>query len=130
MDCGLYTPRKLPLDWDGKPIPLWLWKLHGLGTKYPCEVCGNFVYLGRKAFDQHFMEWRHTHGMRCLGVPNTRHFYQITRIEDVLKLWESMKTTSGSNTSSNNGNNEEVEDRHGNVYTKRVFEDMRRQGLI
>jgi splicing factor 3A subunit 3 len=136
MDGGVYNPLKLPLDWDGKPIPLWLWKLHGLGTKYPCEVCGNYVYLGRKAFDQHFMEWRHAHGMRCLGVPNTRHFYQITKIDEVLALWAEMKKTApvggsgASGSGAGGGGVEEVEDRYGNVYSKRVYEDMRRQGLI
>lgn len=51
---AIYNPLNLPLDWDGKPIPYWLWKLHGLGVRYPCEICGNHVYMGRKAFDQHF----------------------------------------------------------------------------
>jgi len=27
----IYNPLKLPLGWDGKPIPYWLYKLHGLG---------------------------------------------------------------------------------------------------
>src|SRR6266542_2127141 len=78
----IYNPLKLPLGWDGKPIPYWLYKLHGLGVEYPCEICGNYVYMGRKAFDRHFQEWRHAHGMRCLGIPNTRHFHEITLIED------------------------------------------------
>ncbi|CAG8510432.1 3533_t:CDS:2 [Racocetra fulgida] len=50
----IYNPLKLPLGWDGKPIPYWLYKLHGLGVEYPCEICGNYVYMGRKAFDRHF----------------------------------------------------------------------------
>jgi splicing factor 3A subunit 3 len=50
----IYNPLKLPLGWDGKPIPYWLYKLHGLGVEYPCEICGNFVYMGRKAFERHF----------------------------------------------------------------------------
>jgi splicing factor 3A subunit 3 len=50
----IYNPLKLPLGWDGKPIPFWLYKLHGLGVEYGCEICGNFVYMGRKAFDKHF----------------------------------------------------------------------------
>lgn len=50
----VYNPLKLPLGWDGKPIPYWLYKLHGLGVEYSCEICGNFVYMGRKAFDRHF----------------------------------------------------------------------------
>ena len=53
-DGKIYNPLKLPLDWDGKPIPFWLWKLHGLGVQFPCEICGNFVYRGRSAFVHHF----------------------------------------------------------------------------
>ncbi|CAG8454244.1 9755_t:CDS:10 [Ambispora gerdemannii] len=90
----IYNPLKLPLGWDGKPIPYWLYKLHGLGVEYPCEICGNYVYMGRKAFDRHFQEWRHAHGMRCLGIPNTRHFHEITLIEDAYALWEKLKSTS------------------------------------
>jgi len=29
-------------------------------------------------------EWRHAHGMRCLGIPNTAHFANVTQIEDAL----------------------------------------------
>lgn len=57
----IYNPLKLPLDWDGKPIPYWLWKLHGLGVQFSCEICGNYVYMGRKAFDQHFYVYMHHH---------------------------------------------------------------------
>lgn len=53
-DERIYNPLKLPLGWDGKPIPYWLYKLHGLGVEFPCEICGNYVYMGRKAFDRHF----------------------------------------------------------------------------
>ena len=40
-------------------------------------------------------EWRHAHGMRCLKIPNTRHFHEITLIEDALSLWEKIKSTAG-----------------------------------
>jgi splicing factor 3A subunit 3 len=53
-EVKLYNPLKLPIGWDGKPIPYWLYKLHGLGVEYPCEICGNYVYMGRKAFEKHF----------------------------------------------------------------------------
>jgi splicing factor 3A subunit 3 len=49
-----YNPKNLPLDWDGKPIPYWLYKLHGLNIGYSCEICGNQVYKGPKAFQRHF----------------------------------------------------------------------------
>ena len=29
-DEFVYNPLKLPMGWDGKPIPYWLYKLHGL----------------------------------------------------------------------------------------------------
>jgi splicing factor 3A subunit 3 len=43
----IYNPLKLPLGWDGKPIPYWLYKLHGLGVEYRCEICSDYVYMGR-----------------------------------------------------------------------------------
>jgi splicing factor 3A subunit 3 len=125
----IYNPLKLPLDWDGKPIPFWLWKLHGLGVPFSCEVCGNFVYMGRRAFDQHFYEWRHNHGMKCLGVPNTSHFFQVTQIEDVKRLWEKMRQTAKTEALRADWM-EECEDSSGNVYDRRTFEDLKRQGLI
>lgn len=29
----IYNPKKVPLDWTGKPIPYWLYKLHGLNIE-------------------------------------------------------------------------------------------------
>jgi splicing factor 3A subunit 3 len=40
----IYNPLKLPLGWDGKPIPYWLYKLHGLNQEFKCEICGNYRY--------------------------------------------------------------------------------------
>lgn len=48
------TIKDYPIGWDGKPIPYWLYKLHGLGIEYKCEICGNASYFGRKAFEKHF----------------------------------------------------------------------------
>jgi len=47
----IYNPLKLPLGWDGKPIPYWLYKLHGLGVEYRCEICSDHVYMGRYVFE-------------------------------------------------------------------------------
>lgn len=49
-EAMIYNPKNLPLGWDGKPIPYWLYKLHGLGIEYKCEICGNYSYWGRRAF--------------------------------------------------------------------------------
>lgn len=87
-----YNPKNLPLGWDGKPIPYWLYKLHGLNISYSCEICGNYTYKGPKAFQRHFAEWRHAHGMRCLGIPNTAHFANVTQIEDAITCMLLVKT--------------------------------------
>ena len=41
-----YNPKGYPLGWDGKPIPTWLWKLHGLGMTFDCEICSEATYQG------------------------------------------------------------------------------------
>ena len=56
--------KDYPVGWDGKPIPYWLYKLHGLGVEYKCEICGNATYKGRRAYERHFQEWRHAYGMK------------------------------------------------------------------
>jgi len=125
----IYNPLKLPLAWDGKPIPYWLYKLHGLGVEFPCEICGNFVYMGRRAFDEHFNEARHIYGLKCLGVTNTGLFREITGIEDALKLWEKIvrdKRVEG-------GKGEgvvQMEDAEGNVMPEKVYYDLQKQGLL
>lgn len=81
----IYNPKNVPLGWDGKPIPYWLYKLHGLGIEYKCEICGGASYWGRRAFERHFQEWRHSYGMKCLKIPNTVHFKEVTSIEDALR---------------------------------------------
>ncbi|KAI5119507.1 hypothetical protein M0805_002443 [Coniferiporia weirii] len=125
----IYNPLKLPLGWDGKPIPYWLYKLHGLGVEYRCEICSDHVYMGRKNFDRHFQESRHAFGMRALGLPNTKHFHEITRIEDALALAEKLKRE-GKQEIFQQETMEELEDDEGNVYNRKTYEDLKKQGLI
>lgn len=124
-----YNPKNLPLGWDGKPIPYWLYKLHGLNISYNCEICGNYTYKGPKAFQRHFAEWRHAHGMRCLGIPNTAHFANVTQIEDALSLWEKIKSQKQEERWQPE-QEEEYEDSQGNVVNKKTYEDLKRQGLL
>uniref|UniRef100_A0A7S2W3N3 Matrin-type domain-containing protein n=1 Tax=Rhizochromulina marina TaxID=1034831 RepID=A0A7S2W3N3_9STRA len=128
-DGPLYNPLNLPLGWDGKPIPFWLYKLHGLGVEYKCEICGNQSYWGRRAFDRHFQEWRHAHGMRCLGIPNTKHFHDITLIEDAINLYEKLKDTIRIE-QFDAAQEEEFEDSEGHVLNRKTYEDLARQGLL
>lgn len=128
-DRPIYNPLNLPLGWDGKPIPFWLYKLHGLGIEYKCEICGNYSYWGRRAFERHFQEWRHAFGMRCLKIPNTAHFKEITKIEDAITLYEKLKRDAEEQTFRPD-QDVECEDIQGNVMSQRAFEDLRRQGLV
>ncbi|KAJ9164296.1 hypothetical protein P3X46_023892 [Hevea brasiliensis] len=125
----IYNPLKLPMGWDGKPIPYWLYKLHGLGQEFKCEICGNYSYWGRRAFERHFKEWRHQHGMRCLGIPNTKNFNEITSIEEAKELWKKIQERQGLN-KWRPDLEEEYEDREGNIYNKKTYTDLQRQGLI
>ncbi|XP_010544083.1 PREDICTED: splicing factor SF3a60 homolog [Tarenaya hassleriana] len=128
-DQQIYNPLKLPMGWDGKPIPYWLYKLHGLGQEFKCEICGNYSYWGRRAFERHFKEWRHQHGMRCLGIPNTKNFNEITSIEEAKELWKRIQERQGVN-KWRPELEEEYEDKEGNIYNKKTYTDLQRQGLI
>ncbi|KAJ1734932.1 Pre-mRNA-splicing factor sap61 [Coemansia sp. Benny D160-2] len=128
-DDQIYNPLNLPLGWDGKPIPYWLYKLHGLGVKFTCEICGNAVHRGRKAYEKHFQESRHATNMRRLGIPNTRQFHGVSSIEEALSLWERIQKEKKQEVV-NSDTFEEFEDSEGNVFNKKTYFDLKRQGLI
>ncbi|CAA7026692.1 unnamed protein product [Microthlaspi erraticum] len=128
-DGQINNPLKLPLGWDGKPIPFWLYNLHGLGHEFKCEICGDHVYKGRRAFEMHFKEGKHQSGMRSLGIPNTKHFNEITLIEEAKELWRKIQERQGENKWKPEVE-EEFEDQEGNVYNKKTYSDLKRQGLI
>eukprot|EP00055_Hartaetosiga_balthica_P004645 m.12528 g.12528 ORF g.12528 m.12528 type:complete len:519 (-) comp4009_c0_seq1:274-1830(-) len=117
------------VGWDGKPIAYWLYRLHGLNVIYTCEICGNHAYRGPKNFNQHFTEWRHAHGMRQLGIPNTKHFAHVTNINDAKSLWAALKDKKAQERFEAD-QEEEYEDSLGNVVTKKTYEDLLRQGLL
>ncbi len=125
----IYNPLKLPLAWDGKPIPFWLYRLHGLGVEFPCEICGNWIYRGRRAFDKHFNESRHIHGLKCLGVTNTHLFRDITDIQEALRLWEKMQRDE-KKSKVDDGSIVQMEDAEGNVMPEKVYYDLQKQGLL
>ncbi|KAK4622206.1 Pre-mRNA-splicing factor sap61 [Fulvia fulva] len=131
----IYNPLKLPLAWDGKPIPFWLYKLHGLGVEFPCEICGNYVYMGRRAFDKHFSEARHIYGLQCLGITkNTGLFREITKIEEAEKLWEKLERDRAKDLEKKGGLDGEgvveMEDAEGNVMPKKVYDDLEKAGFL
>lgn len=125
----IHNPLKLPISWDGRPIPYWLYKLHGLGVEYPCEICGGFVHAGRRAFEKHFGEPRHTYGLKCLGITNGALFREITSIDEATKL--QAKLDQDKKDEKLRGKDvEEMEDGEGNVMPRKIYEDLQKQGLI
>lgn len=86
--------------------------------------------------------------MRALGLPNTKHFHEITRIEDALacasalRQWhrrilrwlkqlvaEKLKQE-GRHEIFEQETMEELEDDDGNVYNRKTYDDLKKQGLI
>ena len=121
--------KNYPTDWDGEPIPYWLYRLHGLGVEYKCEICGNTSYWGLRAFDRHFQEWRHAHGMKMLGIPNTEHFHNVVTIKDAVALHKKLLSdVSSKEWDPDEG--EEFEDAEGNVYDRKTYQLMKQQGMI
>ena len=59
--------------------------------EFKCEICGGESYWGRRAFERHFKEWKHQNGMRALGIPNNKNFFEVTQIKDALELWTSIQ---------------------------------------
>ena len=133
-DERIHNPLKLPLAWDGKPIPFWLYKLHGLGVEFPCEICGNFVYMGRRAFDKHFNEARHIYGLKCLGIASTSLFRDITGIDEALRLWDKIQKDRRQRglgpVGADDGSVVQMEDAEGNVMPEKVYYDLQKQGLL
>jgi len=103
----------------------------------------------RKNFERHFQESRHAFGMRALGLPNTKHFHEITKIEDAMAcayftalvfFWhdalihtpivaERLKRE-GRHEIFDQETMEELEDEEGNVYNRKTYDDLKKQGLI
>ena len=105
-------------------------------------------------------EWRHAYGMRCLGIPNTAHFANITNVADaracelcgascdfgrltsqcIPNLFFSLSSCfplvweklrlTKGRERWHADTEEEYEDSVGNVVNKRTYNDLRRQGLL
>lgn len=132
-DDALNGVFNMPLGPDGLPMPHWLYKLQGLDVSYSCEICSGQVFQGRRAFEKHFHDANHEYGLRCLGIEPTSNFVGITKIQEAQQLWASM----GNDSSVRNVNASkksskfviEVEDAEGNVMTKKVYDELKKQGL-
>eukprot|EP01128_Nolandella_sp_AFSM9_P006276 TRINITY_DN3187_c0_g1_i1.p1 TRINITY_DN3187_c0_g1~~TRINITY_DN3187_c0_g1_i1.p1 ORF type:complete len:459 (+),score=129.05 TRINITY_DN3187_c0_g1_i1:61-1437(+) len=123
------TKANYPKDELGNPIPFWLYKLHGLGIEYKCEICGNLSYWGRRAFERHFSEGRHTHGLKMLNIENSKEFYEVTKITDALALKKTL-IENAEKKRWDGDTMEEYEDSEGNVMNRKTMQDLAAQGLL
>jgi splicing factor 3A subunit 3 len=69
--------------------------------------------------------------MKCLGIPNSRAFHGITKVEDARALWKKMNADKAeASGAADAGGGEQFEDRDGNVMSKQAYETLARQGLL
>lgn len=129
IESTIYNPKDVPLGWDGKPIPYWMYKLHGLNHEFKCEICGGATYKGPRLFERHFRDAVHLGGLRRLGISYSKAFMMITRIQDAIQLHERL-TNREKDTQFDSEREVEVEDDKGNVMNLKTFHDLKRQGLI
>lgn len=163
----IYNPLKVPLGWDGKPIPYWLFKLHGLGVEYRCEICSDHVYMGRYVrFCQLPWLWNIHHiislqekfraslprvatrlwyacfrpakhktlprdhaNRRRLGLYVGILFHLRPALLTIFTVAEKLKRE-GKQEIFQQETMEELEDDEGNVYDRKTYMDLKKQGLI
>ena len=66
--------------------------------------------------------------MKCIGIPNLKEFWHVTRMSEVKELWEKMRQQEAKTTWRED--EEEMEDAEGNVFNIKTFLELQRQGLI
>lgn len=67
--------------------------------------------------------------MKCLRIPNTVHFKEITSINDALALHQKLMMEAEMDHFKPDME-EEFEDSEGHVLTKKQYIDLKRQGLL
>lgn len=137
-DAPVFNPMNIPLGADGKPIPYWLYKIKGLNVTFSCEICGGATYRGHREFDRHFLELKHSAGMKSLGIPNTKAFHGVITIKDAQLLFEKLKKSTigggdgvrAATSTTADDLVEEFQDSAGNVVDKKTYADLVRCGLL
>ena len=67
--------------------------------------------------------------MKCLKIPNTIHFREVTCIKDAYALHKKLLAESELS-KFNPDEHEEFEDTQGNILTKQEYEYLKKQGLL
>ncbi|KAK6925991.1 Splicing factor SF3a60 /Prp9 subunit, C-terminal [Dillenia turbinata] len=102
----IYNPLKLPMGWDGKPIPYWL----NSSAKY----VGITVTGGAGPMS---------------GILRSSAISMGCVVLEAKELWERIQERQGLN-KWRPDLEEEFEDKEGNIYNKKTYTDLQRQGLI
>lgn len=125
------NPLNLPLGPDGKPIPYWLFKMKGLRREFKCEICGNKSYRGRGVFSSHFQSKRHIDGLKMIGVLDGDYhiFDDLSTIDDVKNLLEE-RSNEKIRERKFEVDVEQIEVDNGDVLSKKVYNQLQKQGLI
>lgn len=66
--------------------------------------------------------------LKLLLPPLLQAFFEVTSIGDAMALWKTIQQKGGAG--AGNEEEEEVEDAEGNVYKRKTYDDLRRQGLV
>jgi splicing factor 3A subunit 3 len=66
--------------------------------------------------------------MQALGIPNTKVFFEITRIKDGIKLWRTLNQQKEKTL--DRRSIQEYEDSEGNVYDRETFRLLTKQGIL
>lgn len=120
------TKKNYPVGPDGNPLPYWLYRLQGLSHEFKCQICGNASYFGRKAFERHFSDARHSYGLKCLGIDNSKDFFEVTQIDKARQLHQHL--TAAKKMGKWDANTmEEFEDDDGTVLDKATHDLLARQ---
>ena len=106
-----------------------MYKLHGFDKHFTCEICGNATYTGPRIFEKHFSEGRHSMGMQTLNIPNSKEYYGLTKISEVLALHKKLQEEKNKNSTWNQEEDEEFEDSEGNVMSKETYENLKRNAV-
>lgn len=127
----LNNPLNLPIGLDGKPIPFWLWKLKGLSHIFQCEICDNEKFQGRSNFNKHFNNEKHREGLKKMGI-NVKDFKYFKDINNKKEIEEIINYLNKKNREEIqfNDDSEQVEDEFGNLMNKKVYEQLKKQGLL
>jgi hypothetical protein len=126
----LANPKNFPLDAEGKPIPVWLYKLHQLDKKFFCEICGQ-AYPGEYIFTQHFDEPVHELGLARIGIIinplNAPHFRLVSTREGALATQRRLLEGEENARRRLRGDDDEEEDVTGNVATRAQLNLIKQQ---